>query len=424
VMSEHAFTEEKTLKDGIAKEVALADSIKKKLKAENFIIPIRIDKVDYADFPIDFIRLNGIDCSDNWANGLSKLLKVLERDETPQNPESISPTLNSWREIHQHKSQALTISTETVQTNWLKMISMPDEIHFYHILISVKPSEPRAIASECTLPCVDHARLLASFSNQADLQEALGEKIPIKLRATLKTENFLKGLTGDVLNLAPKDARRKLSSLVRQGLENFFRDKKLAEYEMASGNLAWWFLPGMVEKDRLTYVDFSGKSRYRAVTGRSGKKEDESGNEVVRYYWHLGFTVIPMISDSSMLVLKPRIIVTDDQKTPLENKTRLNSARRSITKMWFNDKWRGMVLGFSQWMGNGESTISIPMGSGREFCFECSPQVLTAPVSIRTDPVLDSLSDETAAIDERNEINFRLTDPVFKLDDEDTENEF
>ena len=418
VMSHHAFNDENEIRDGIAKEIALADIMKKKLKLENFIIPMRIDDVDYSDFAIDFIRLNGIDCSENWADGFSKLLKALDRDNVPNSPAKISPSLARWRNIHTHHARAISNNDEPIQTNWLSVLSFPEYLNFYEILRSVKSTEPRLIASECELPCENQMRFLVSFAEHEELQEVLGDTIPIKLRKSVKTIDFLHNQMGDFLSIAPKDARRKLSSLTRQAIHKYFAKRGLAEYEMASGGLAWWFKPDLVEDDTLKYTDFNGKKRRRAVIGRSGKKENDAGEEVVRYYWHLGFTAKPIISDDSVIILKPRIIVTEDKENPLASKVRLNSARRSITKMWFNDKWRGMVRGFSQWLAEDSDEISISVGSGHNIILEKNPLQFTSPVSIGTDPVSETLSDEIAEADERQEINFKLTDPAFRNDDE------
>ena len=84
VVSKNAFDENGTLRDGIAKEVALADVLKKKIGDDYFLVPMRIDETSYSDFPIDILRLNGIDCAENWASGFAKLLKVLDRDNVPR----------------------------------------------------------------------------------------------------------------------------------------------------------------------------------------------------------------------------------------------------------------------------------------------------------------------------------------------------
>lgn len=418
VMSEYAFNDEGELRDGIAKEVGLANTIKKQVKDDYFIIPMRIDDTEYSDFAIDFHRLNGIDCGKNWASGLSTLLKVLERDGVPCDTAKVQPSLQAWREVHQHHARAIINKEERLHSNWLSISNTPKTLYFYEILREIRSSEPRAIASDCPLPCVEHGRLLAAFAGHAELQSALGENIPVKLRGQLKTQKFLEGKTGDILGILPRDARNKLSSLLRQGWDNLMREKGLAEYEMANDVLAWWFTDEVVEDNLLRYVDFNGKSRRRAVIGTRGKKEAPDGSEVPRYYWHLGFTGRPIISDNgSVIAIRPRLIVTEDKETPLASKTRLNSVRRSITTMWFNDKWRGLVLGFANWLADNQKDIQIPMAAKSFVSLRAEPVSFISEVGINSDPVSESISDETSEADEREEINKRLSDPAFRNPD-------
>ena len=425
VMSEKAFTDQGKLRNGIQKEVALAGTVGSKHSLENFIVPIRIDKVSYSDFPIDFHRLNGIDCSDNWATGLAKLLKVLERDSVPVSQGEAAASLSNWRAIHQHKSQAQKAGEELVQTNWLNLISMPETIHVYTILKSVRSSEPRAIAAACSLPCAEHARLLLSFADFGDLQWALGDDVPLKPRASIPTADFLRGSVQDIPPLTPADAKRKLSSLIRQGIEGLLAGREIETYEMAGQSVAYWFKPGMVEGDTLHFVDFSEKSRRRAVFGKSGKKKSKDDPEKLetRYFWHLGFTIIPTMSDAPSLAIKPRIIVSEDQINPLQNRTRLNSARRSITKMWFNDKWRGLVLGIAAWLSESQPKFRIPVGSGQAFEFNAIPETFTAPIVIATDPISGTLSDSDMESNDRAEFLRRLADPAFAVPEDEAEGE-
>ena len=421
VVSQFALQEDGSLRDGIAKEVALAEIIKKQLSDPYFIVPMRIDATSFSDFPIDFVRLNGIDCQKNWADGLSRMLKVLERDSIFREVSMADKSLSAWQSIHKHKMSALTNNDEVLQTNWLSIERLPEHLYFYDIQISVKPNEPRAIAKNCPLPCFHHGRLLASCAKEDEFQNALGEGLPVKLRGKLKTTAFMGGHTGDILGLKPPDARNKISSLVRQGIDNYFQSKGLTAYEMANGSLAWWFKGTVIEDGQLRYTDFNGKARKRTVGGTYGKKLDENKNEITRYYWHLGFTAKPYISKKSTISLRPRIIISEDGETPLKNKVRLNSARRTVTKLWFNDKWRGLILGFSTWIADGNATFQIPLSETQSLSINSRPITLGINTGIRTDPASDALDDEIAEREDLYEANYKISDPAFYYDDDEKE---
>jgi hypothetical protein len=420
VISKHIRTESGGIRDGIAKEIAVADAIKKKGTDPYFLVPALIDDTPYDEFGIEFIRLNGIDFKTNWAAGLAKLIKVLERDAVPRDAGLASPSMEAWRKVHKALSRSISDNTERLQSNWLEIESLPALLRFYDVQIPSSFSEIQTMASSCPLPCVDHGRLLASFASLDEMRTALGTSIPITERGTLPLADFLKGQTGDILGISPADARRKLSSLVRQAWEVTMRARGLISYEMANKQLAWWFPDGVPDDGQLHYEDVNGKPRWRAVRGIRGKKEAEDGQEVPRYFWHLGFTAAPFIAETSHIILKPRLIISDDGKTPLKSKTKLNAVRRAVTKMWFNDKWRGLVLGFASWLAGDGSHIALRAGEAATVRLARQPVDFTLPYGIAADPVSLEEGDEERF--EQAETALRLSDPAFAdIEDEDEE---
>jgi hypothetical protein len=423
VISDKAFDSEGRVRDGIKKEIALAGVLKKQLGDDYFIVPVRIDETDFSKFSIDFLRLNGIDCGPNWSTGFAKLLKVLERDDVPKNLETVSPSLSEWRSIHQHHQSALGSGTETLQSNWLQFHDLPKAINFFSLQLPVKQSEIRAIASACDVPCFDHGRLLGSYAGLDELQAALGEKVPITVRGTVDTIDFLRGRTGDILGIKPSDAKNKVTSLIRKSWNALMLSKGLVAYEMSNGHLAWWFPEGLLDDGSLHYTDLGGKKRKRAVSGTHKKKELPCGDVVPRYFWHLGFSGRPILGDTSRIVLQPRIIISEDGKTPLQSKTRLNSVRRTLTKMWFNDKWRTLVLGFFQWLADNGPSIPLRMAADVSLELHSQPITFELPVSIATDPVSGELDDNQAEEQEGREELLRLTDPAFLKFERDADEE-
>jgi hypothetical protein len=282
-------------------------------------------------------------------------------------------------------------------------------------------SEIRAVASECPLPCTDHGRLLVSFASFEELSAALPATIPIKPRGTLATSDFLIGKTGDILGISASDARNKISSLVRQSWDRSMGARGLMSYEMANKKIAWWFPLGTPEDGQLRYSDLSGKSRRRAVMGTRGKKEAEDGTDVPRYYWHLGFTGAAFIGDTSHIVLRPRIIITEDRVEPLDNKTKLNSVRRGVTSMWFNDKWRGLIMGYCAWLVDDSKRIKLNAGERGEIIVGPLPMEFDVPVGIATDPASHIPTDDEEERYEAEETILRLSDPAFAALEEEEE---
>ncbi|CTQ60464.1 toll/interleukin-1 receptor domain-containing protein [Roseibium album] len=422
VVSKNAFDAERLLRDGIAKEVALADIMKKSLSDQYFLVPVRIDQTSFSNFPIDFIRLNGIDCQQNWADGLHRIIKVLERDDVARS-RAPHPSIAGWRDVHQELSKTISSVREKLQTNWLAVTAVPETLRFYEVQRELKQNELRSIASECALPCFDHGRLLVSFADLTELQTALGPSVPISSRGTLKTDDFLIGETGDILGIAPRDAKNKISSLFRQAWDNTLRAKGLTPYEMANQKLAWWFPEGLVEDEQLRYTDFNGKPRKRAVRGTRGKKDGPDDTVIPRYYWHLGFTAKPYSTEVPYIAIQPRIIISEDGQTPLANKTRLNSVRRSVTSMWFNERWRGLILGFANWLADSGDEIKLAVSASEAIRLRKVPMTFDADFGITADPVNLETDDEELASFEASETHERLNDPAFRSLDEDEDND-
>lgn len=424
IISNNAYSATNTLRDGIAKELALADIVKKQVQDPHFIVPVRLDGTSYGDFSIELVRTNGVDCSSNWAAGLSRILKIFERDSVPKATVT-SPGLSAWRSVHQHHTRAISDQTEELQSNWLPIIEMPETLYFYQSPGVAWSVEPRVIASQSALPAFAHGRLLASFATREEMQEAVGPEFPLRDRGNLLLENYMRGWTDDILGIDPHDARNQVSSLIRQAWDARMRSIGLWNYDLANGQLAWWFPANVPEDGQLRFIDFNGKQRRRTSTGIKGQKLLPTGESVPKNYWHLGFTAQPMLGENSVIKLRSRIILTDDGKTPVANKTRLNGLRRSLTKMWFNDRWRGLVLGFANFVADGRDEILLPVSNDQNIVISSKLTSFSLAHGIASDPVNENLSDEMAETYDREEQDLRLSDPVFAslIDDEEQDDE-
>lgn len=424
VISGNAYSESNVLRDGIAKELALADIVKKRIKDPYFIVPVRLDGTSYGDFSIELVRTNGVDCSANWAAGLARIFEIFERDEVPKS-NTASPSLSAWRTVHQHHTRAISDQTEELQSNWLPISHLPATLYFYESPGVRWSAEPQLIASQSKLPAFAHGRLISSFALREELQEAVGPQFPLRDRGNLPIADYLRGRTGDILGVEPHDARNQVSSLIRQAWDLRMQSLGLRNYELANGQLAWWFPCNVPDDGQLRFTDFNGKQRRRTSTGIKGQKTLPTGEVVPRNYWHLGFTAQPMLGEQRVLKLRSRIIITEEGRTPVANKTRLNGLRRSLTKMWFNDRWRGLVLGFANFASDGDDEISLPVSEHERILISRNVLSFSLDHGISSDPVSDNLSDELAESYDREELDLRLSDPVFshflEIEDQDVE---
>lgn len=86
-------------RDGVKKELAVADRVRKATQSD-FILPLRVDDVSFDDFPVELVRLNGIDFNPDWGTGLIRLLDYLEKRNIPKTNSSsirMNQALQRWK---------------------------------------------------------------------------------------------------------------------------------------------------------------------------------------------------------------------------------------------------------------------------------------------------------------------------------------
>jgi len=87
-------------KEGVLNEIAVANKVKKELKDEKFIIPLLIDeKLTFEKINIELSRLNLIDFSKSWLNGLHDLKKTFNDNNIPKNAEDANLSNEIYKNI-------------------------------------------------------------------------------------------------------------------------------------------------------------------------------------------------------------------------------------------------------------------------------------------------------------------------------------
>lgn len=149
------------VRKGVKDELAEACDVSRKLNDLHFIIPIKGDSLPWDEFPIQLKQANGLDFSNDWSEGFSKLLKTFERDQIPTDkgdPEvaRVASLLVSGRE-------QIRREPELAFRNWLPIQSLPENIHYY--LTSLSANDLRGLQSEIRIPHVLHQRLILTFAD-------------------------------------------------------------------------------------------------------------------------------------------------------------------------------------------------------------------------------------------------------------------
>jgi len=147
-------------------------------------------------------------------------------------------------------------------------------------------------------------------------------------------------------------------------------------------------------KGRGTYtpfVDVDGRTRKKALNGRSEKKKAS---------WCFAVGIVPSLDIPRRIELRPTIVFTDDQGNPLEA-ARAQRVRMSFCRSWYNDKWRAFLRAFLALVSDGKPEIMLPVGSGRFLVVEATPMKFSSPVGlsdiappVEADPIVEEEDSE------------------------------
>ncbi len=197
-----------------------------------------------------------------------------------------------------------------------------------------------------------------------------------RLRANVTRKNVIDFKESWATGLAQlseaAEARKHVSSLLRQSWDATLRQKGLSEFRMADNALCWYLTTGAVDGDRLSFTDSNGKRRHRAIVGRS---------ETRKVNWHVGFRAKAVVGHSTRFVLRPAVLFSHDGRNLVGDPAKMHRLRRSFCRNWWNDRWRDLMLAYVTWLSNGTDTISLWASDVAEISVSAHPLSFEAPVS-------------------------------------------
>jgi hypothetical protein len=171
------------------------------------------------------------------------------------------------------------------------------------------------------------------------------------------------------------------------------RGRQLPEYKLSNRMRCFWFQKGSVPDDTIHFEGPNGRRTTRQVVGFKSLTAT-TDRITTKRHWHFGFQAKPMLYPFVGFCLKPHVLFTDDGFTVWDSKERLHKARRSQCSMWWNPKWRDLLLATMSHLGGGAKAISINIASGQSIEVEANPIPFLSPVSFEDHP----LPDETEVV--------------------------
>jgi hypothetical protein len=381
-------------KDGVLDEINLAVSIERTHKLERFVVPVRIDDLPFGHVKSNLARKNIIDFQSNWADGLAKLLKVLERDVLPREQRPPERKVGAWMQNILAGNQRIARKQQQIIANWFRITELPKALNFFRV-----PIQTDKIASRFQtfpFPWFPYRDMVATFADKDAVKNFLySHEYPTKAH-TIPVSTILENEPHSLPEFERREAINQLSYLIRDGWNRGMRDKGLRSYEMANSGIAWLVSKGLIQGEWVKFADMDGVTRRRHLVGWSEKR---------KVYWHFAMQARPELGQTLRLALEPHVVFTADGSTSLSSQQRMHRLRRGFCKNWWNARWRDLMLAYTTFVANPNGMIPIPMGSevsalidARPFLFE-SPASLTGLEpseyeSVETDAELDAMAED------------------------------
>lgn len=358
-------------KQGVKNEWALGMTIEKSVPG--FVIPIRLDDVGHHELPIEIHRKNAIDFSCGWHDGLLALLDTLRDVSAPTRPKADPATARQWLPELRPNAIVKEERVERLDSSWLPIVSLPPTMETARILGSERGV--KETADNRKIPWFEHEHWIVGFARSADIVSMIDASGAAILRASSSyaTDSYIsEGAIGEQ-RVQPAEARKRVSNLIRQAWELALEARGFSAHEQSGGRKVFYATPRVTGNQRVAFVDVDGRTRRKALHGRSEKRNAN---------WAYGVGIAPMLDDPFRIELRATIVFAEDDWSPMQSVARSQRLRRSFCRSWWNDKWRGFLRAFLALNSDGGTEIRLPVGSGRHIVVGASPMTFISPFAL------------------------------------------
>ena len=361
-------------KPGPLQELALALTVARREILGDFIIPLRIDDIDFQDINIQLNRLNAIDFRAGWASGLRQLVTKLEVDGVPKHPNFSPSSVATWWSGNGRPGSTILHESEEYVSNWFAIESLPEVLYLHSVPQFVTFDDLKSMP----FPFRKVGSLVACFSPPDEVNRHLMNGARISESWEVDPLVFLRGVDNEI-SIDSDETHRILVGLLHRGWWQLSRSAGLRERKV--GRSSDFYVPlGLLPRDRAPIPSGAGGSTWRNLVGyrSTGVGND---NERQKRYWHFSVSANVAFQPFPMFQMIPRIVFSADGKYAINNSSRNNRYRRSQARGWWNDEWRDRTLGLVWWLAGQNSQISVPLGPGASAEISSSPVSFQSPVS-------------------------------------------
>lgn len=372
-------------KPGVRNEWDLAMTLER--STPGFLIPVRIDCFDFSLLPITIHRKNVIDFAGGWHKGLATLLDTLAEADAPRLDHADPALALQWLGPAKDGAIVPTNAPETLESNWLPIIELPQSIESTQI----RSSQRRISATDANrrIPWFELGDRIVGLAKGQELVDLFSETVPLKVAGSNELKSFVTdGITWGENRVLPSDARYRVSYLIRQAWDLAMEKAGLKEYALSGDRVIRYVPSGLRLGNRFQFSEAGGRVRRKDLAGHSAK---------YKVNWHYAVAAIPMLDDPWRIELRAHIVFTDEMGVPLESAERMHQLRRSFCRNWWNDRWRGFLKALLAHLADGKSYIELPVGQDRVIRIGAEPIGFSSPSGLsdlaplpEDDPVADS----------------------------------
>ncbi len=346
-------------KDGLLKELAVAQKVQREYDLKDFVIPLRIDNIPPTMINIELTRLNYIIFYENWASGLTNLLKKLSKNKVPKS-NTINPDfVNVWWLKQRLKGMGTIDKSETYYSNWFPIMKLPDQIYFHPFRKSqlkhlLKPGIIR-------FPAFDYKHYMVSFVSTKDIitelqisKDNLTDKSPsYSIETVMHDKN-------NRMILSNNEMRYFTIRLLNQAWISTMFQKGLRPYKLSNERTCFWFEKGAVRNDR---------AGNRLIVGKH-----------LDAHWHFAISANSKLYPLPCFSINTHIVFTYDGHQPFSNSLKQHRMRRRKGRTWWNSEWRDRLLGLLSLMADTNGNLKMKLGGGAHALIGTNPIQFTSDI--------------------------------------------
>jgi TIR domain-containing protein len=394
-------------KRGFLNELSVACSVEAQINRDDFVVPLRLDDLSFADFPAQLHRKNAIDFQKGWHAGLVHLLRKLTQSNVPSR-EDASGDIETWTENYFGFARGVRQVPESASTNWLEVLHIPRSLF---VTKAFRVANMGDLFKPQVWPLVKFRDQIISFARPETL--GLDGGIFASKPTEVSLDAVIMGDARFLLGAPPTAGRGIVASLLRRCWERLAQSMGLVHYRL-SGRSSAWFPPLSGEGIQwIEYLAMDGQRRKKRLIGRSEKRQ---------VYWHAALQVVPMFDPKLHLALVMHVVFSSDGVSPLGDAALMHRLRRRFCKNWWQGQWRDLQMAFLAFIAKDSGVIQLPCSVDRTIDIARAGKTVMIPASFDESqvkfqgiPSLDELSqDDDLEGDALSDVDFSDTEDLFE----------